>query len=64
MFFVVTFDPIRFLTCLTPQNDRLNLSFSKDFSVVDEKRPERVVKWPFLSRKFPGLFLQNCKKGK
>ena len=47
-----------------PQNDRLNLSFSKDFSVVDEQRPERVVKWPFLSRKFPGLFLQNCKKGK
>ena len=24
--------------------------------------PEMVVKWSFMSHKFPGLFLQNCKK--
>ena len=41
----------------------MNLSFSKDFNVVDEKRSERVVKWPFLSRKFPGLFFKTAKRG-
>ena len=63
-YYAISSDPIEIQTHQAPQNDRLNFSFSKDFSVVDEKRPERVVKWPFLSRKFPGLFLQNCKKGK
>ena len=30
--------------------------------LVHEKWPERVVKWPFLSRTFSDFFLQNCKK--
>ena len=37
MFYVVPFDPIKFLTRYTPQNDRLNLSFLKDFNVVGQK---------------------------
>ena len=58
----IVFDPIEIQTNQAPQNDRLNLSFLKDFNVVGEKWPERVVKWPFLSLKFSGFFLQNCKK--
>ena len=38
MFYAVTFDPIRIQTCLALQNDRLHLSFVKDFIVVGEKR--------------------------
>ena len=37
MFYVVAFDPIRFLTCYTPQNDCLNLIFVKDIHAVFEK---------------------------
>ena len=37
MFYVVTFDPIEIQTHQAPQNDRLNLSFLKDFHVVGEK---------------------------
>ena len=36
-FCVITFEPIKFLTCSRPQNDRLNFSFVKDIHVVGEK---------------------------
>ena len=58
----MSFDPIEIQTHQAPQNDRLNLSFFKDLNVVGEEWPERVVKWSFLSCKFSGFFLQNCKK--
>ena len=37
VFFVITFDPIKILTCSAPQNDRLNLSFVKDINLDGEK---------------------------
>ena len=36
-FCVITFEPIMILTCLAPQNDRLNFSFVKDIKVGVEK---------------------------
>ena len=33
-FCVITFELIKIQTCLAPQNDRLNLSFVKDFHEV------------------------------
>ena len=60
--YVIAFDPIEIQTQQAPQNDCLNLSVLKDFNVVGEKGPERVVKWPFFSCIFSGFFLQNCKK--
>ena len=36
-FCVIPFEPIKFLTCSAPQNDRLNFSFVKDIHVVGEK---------------------------
>ena len=36
VFCVITFEPIKFLTCSAPQNDRLNFSFVKDIHVVGE----------------------------
>ena len=57
-YYAIAFDPIEIQTHQAP----LNFSFLKDFYVVGEKWPERVVKWPFLSLKFSGFFLQNCKK--
>ena len=38
-FCVITFEPIKILNCLAPQNDGLNLSFVKDI-----KCPEMVKK--------------------
>ena len=38
-FCVITFEPIKILNCLAPQNDGLNLSFVKDI-----KCPEMVEK--------------------
>ena len=36
-FCVITIVPIMIQTCLAPQNDRLNLSFVKDFHMVGKK---------------------------
>ena len=36
-FYVITFEPIKFLTCSAPQNDRLKFSFVKDIHVVREQ---------------------------
>ena len=36
-FYVITFEPIKFLTCSAPQNDRLKFSFVKDKKVVVKK---------------------------
>ena len=35
----------------------------KDVNVVAIKGQKMVVKWPFMSCKFPVFFLQNLKKG-
>ena len=51
-FFVITFEPTKIMTCLAPQNDRLNLSLVKYIQVIAQKRPEVVPKWPFSIRKF------------
>ena len=48
-FCVITFVPIKIKTHKAPLNDCLNLSFVKDVHIVDEKRPEVVVKQPFNS---------------
>ena len=37
MFYVVAFDPIKFLTSYTPQNDRLDQIFEKDIHAVCKK---------------------------
>ena len=37
MFYVVAFNPIRFLICYTPSNDHLNLIFVKYIHAVCEK---------------------------
>ena len=37
MFFVLAFDPIRFLICYTPQNDHLSIIFVKEIHAVSEK---------------------------
>ena len=50
--------PIKILTHSAPQNDSLNLSFVKDVNVVAKKWQKMVIKWPFMSRKFPVFFLQ------
>ena len=34
---LISFEPIKIQTSLSPQNDRLNLSFVKDIHVVGEK---------------------------
>ena len=60
-YYAIAFDPIEIQTHQALQSDRLNLSFLKDFNVVGEKWPERVVKWPFLSRKFSGFFYKTAK---
>ena len=36
VFFVITFDPIKILTCSAPQNDRQNLCFVKDTNLDGE----------------------------
>ena len=51
-FWVITFEPNMIQTCTVPQNDHWNLSFVKDTHVIGEKLLERVVKQPFISRKF------------
>ena len=60
-YYVVAFDPIKILTLKAPQNDRLNLSFVKDFYVVAKKWPEMVIKWPFMSQKILVFFLTKLK---
>ena len=52
------------MTLKGPQNDRLNLSFVKDFFVVAKKWPEMVIKWPFMSHKFSFVFLTKLQKTK
>ena len=37
MFYAVAFNPIEIQTHQAPQNDRLNLSFVKDFYVVSKE---------------------------
>ena len=49
--FVITFEPIKILTCSSLQNDRLNLSFVKDIKVIGKKRLDMVIKWTFVSCK-------------
>ena len=44
MFCVITFEPIKFKTCSTPQNDRLNFSFVKDIHIVGEKMAKYIRK--------------------
>jgi hypothetical protein len=50
-------DPIKILTLKAHQNDRLNLSFVKDFYVVAKK-------WPFMSQKISVFFykIENKRK--
>ena len=59
--YVVVFDPIKILVGWAHQNDRLNLSFLKDFFVVAKKWPEMVIKWPFMSQKILVFFLTKLK---
>ena len=49
-FYTITFEPIEIWTCYAPQTDRLNFSFVKVTTMVGEKRPEIVVKRPFMSQ--------------
>ena len=56
---VVSFDQIKIFTYWAPQNDRLNLSFVKDIMEITKKWLKMVVKWLFISRKFPFFLLQN-----
>ena len=51
-FCALTFEPIEVQNRSAPQNDRLNLSFVKDFHLVGEKWQEIVGKRPFISSKF------------
>ena len=52
-FCVITFEPIEVQTCLSPQNDRLNLSFVKDIHVDGRKLARNGRKTAlFVSRKF------------
>ena len=55
-FCVITFVPIKIQTCPAPQNDRMNLSFVKDNHVVSKKRPDVVVKWPFIRCYFSKVY--------
>ena len=48
---VITFEPIKILTCSSLQNDRLNLSFVKDIKVIGKNRLDMVIKWTFVSCK-------------
>ena len=50
------------MTLKAPQNDRLNLSFVKDFFVVAKKWPEMVIKLPFMSHKFSFFFSYKIEK--
>ena len=59
---VIALDPIRIWTHYAPQNDRLNLSFVKDFHVVGKKMARNGHKWPFMSHKFSFIFLTKLKK--
>ena len=48
VFFIITFDPIKILTCQAFQNDCQNLIFMKAINVVAKKKwPKILVKWPF-----------------
>ena len=62
MFYLLAFDSIKFLTGLAPQNDRLNLSFVKDFHVVGTKMTRNGRKRPFMRCKFSGCFFTKLKK--
>ena len=42
------FEPIKMYNCLTPQNDRLNLSFVKDTYVVGKKMARNGRKMAIL----------------
>ena len=59
---VIALDPIRIWTHYAPQNDRLNLSFAKDFHIVGKKMAKNGHKWPFMSHKFSFIFLTKLKK--
>ena len=52
-FWGITFELNMIQAYSAPQNDRWNLSFVKDIHLIGKKkRLERVVKQPFISRKF------------
>ena len=54
LFCVITFEPIKIQTHLSPQNDHLNLSFVKDKNRAGEKMARNGPKGPFiLSDSFP-----------
>ena len=62
--YVITFEPIRIQTCSSPQNDRLNLSFVKDFHVVGKKMTKNGQKMAiFESSIFRIFFFKNWKSG-
>ena len=43
-FCVINFEPIKILTCLAPQNYRLNLSFLKDVHIVGQKMARNCLR--------------------
>ena len=42
--FIITFEPNKIQACLAPQNDRLNLSFVREFHVVGKKMTKNSQK--------------------
>ena len=60
----IPFDPIETQTHQVPQNDRLNLSFLKDFCVVGEKMARKGHKMAiFKSKIFSFIFTKLQKTG-
>ena len=43
-FSVITFEPIKILNCLAPQNDSLNLSFVKDIKCLEMVEKQQMVR--------------------
>ena len=58
-YYVVAFNTIKILTLQAPRHDGLNLSSVKDANVGANKWPKIIIKWPFMSCKLPGFFLQK-----
>ena len=58
VFCVITFEPIKILTCLAPQNDGLNLSFVKD-SYVDGGKLARNGRKTAIRADRSGRLLHN-----
>ena len=56
IFYAILFEPIMVQKRSAPQNDSLNLSFVKG---VAKQWSKMVVKWQFMSSKFPVFIFQN-----